>query len=51
MRKWKVIIEHEGKEIEIITKAMYYSDAYVEAEIKYPGCRVKNITEIKEPQE
>lgn len=51
MRKWKVIIEHEGQEIEIVTEARYYSDAYVEAETKYPGCRVKNITEIKEQQE
>lgn len=47
MRSWKVIIECNDKKIEIIVKAPYYSDAYKEAEKKYPGCIVKNVSEIK----
>jgi hypothetical protein len=51
MKKWKVIIELEGKEVELITEARYYSDAFVNAETQYPGCRVKSITEIKPLEE
>lgn len=51
MKKWKVIIEHDGKEVEIITEARYYSDAFVNAEMQYPGCRVKSITEMKNQED
>ena len=47
MKIWKVIIEYEGKVLEIKIEAQYYSDAYVNAEIKYPGCIVKSISQIK----
>lgn len=47
MKKWKVIIEYQGRVLEIIIEAKYYSDAYVNAETKYPECRVRSISEIK----
>lgn len=47
MRKWKVIIEHEGYLLELIIEAKYYSDAYIDAEKKHPGCIVKSIFEIR----
>lgn len=47
MKNWKVIIEYEGNTLEITTQAKYYSDAYVYAEINYPGCIVVSITEIR----
>lgn len=47
MKNWKIIIDCEGKTIEITVEAKYYSDAYVSAEVKYPGCTVLSITEIR----
>jgi hypothetical protein len=47
MKRWKVIIELENKTQEVIIKGTSYSDAYVSAEIKYPGCRIKSVSEIR----
>jgi hypothetical protein len=46
MKKWNIIIEYLGRELEIKIEANYYSDAYVKAELKYPGCRILSISEI-----
>lgn len=47
MKKWKIIIECKGKTSEVLIKAKYYSDAYLEAKKKYSECVVKSITEIR----
>jgi len=47
MKKWKVIIEFEKGTLEILLEAAFYSEAYIEAEKKYPGCVVKSITEVR----
>lgn len=54
MKNWKVTIEYETKVSEVIIKAKCYSHAYVKAAgayakvgLKYPGCIVKSISEIK----
>lgn len=48
MKNWKVIIDHEGKRLEVTMEAANYPDAYVNIEIKYPGCQIISITEIRE---
>jgi hypothetical protein len=48
MKNWKVIIEHKGRVVEIKIEARYYSDAYLEASKKYPGCVVKSISQIRD---
>lgn len=47
MKSWKIIIIHNEQVKEIIIEAQYYSDAYVNAELKYPGCIIKSISEIR----
>jgi hypothetical protein len=47
MKHWKVIIELENKTQEIFVEGKSYSDAYVKAEIKYPGCKIKSVSEIR----
>jgi hypothetical protein len=47
MKNWKVIIEDKGKTMELKIAARYYSDAYLEANKKHPGCTVKSISEIR----
>jgi hypothetical protein len=47
MKKWVVIIEYQNKELEVIIEAKYYSDAYINVEAEYPGCRIKRIFEVK----
>jgi hypothetical protein len=32
----------------VILQASFYSDAYVSAELKYPGCTIKSIVELRE---
>jgi hypothetical protein len=48
MRNWKIMIELNGKKMEIFTKATSYAEAFIYAEIHYPGCVVKSISEIRE---
>ena len=48
MKNWKVIIEHKNKTLEVIIEAKTYSEAYIKAEIKYLGCVVKSVSEIRE---
>ncbi len=48
MRNWKVIIEYKGKLLKVIVDTKYYSDPYEKAEKEYPGCTVKNISEIED---
>ena len=45
MKNWKVLIQYEGRTIEIFVEAYYYSTAKYTAEAQYPGCRVCSITE------
>jgi hypothetical protein len=47
MKKWKVTIELEGKVLEVITEAKFYSEAYISTELKYPGCIIKSVSEIR----
>jgi len=47
MKNWKIKIEYNNKTIEILIEARTYSDAYISAEIKYPGCVVKSVSEIR----
>ena len=48
MRNWKVIIEYGGKLLNVvIVVAKYYSDPYLQVEKEYPGCIVKNVSEIE----
>jgi hypothetical protein len=47
MKRWKIIIEYKGNTMEIIVDAKFYSDAYLEAERKFPGCIIKSILEIR----
>jgi hypothetical protein len=46
MKNWKVVIEYEGNTLELFVEGKFYSDAYVYAEINYPGCTVVSIKEI-----
>jgi hypothetical protein len=47
MKRWKVIIELQNKTQEVIIEGSSYSDAYVKAEIKYPDCKIKSVSEIR----
>lgn len=47
MKRWKVIIELKNQTQEIIVEGNSYSDAYVNAEIKFPGCKIKSVSEIR----
>jgi hypothetical protein len=47
MKSWRVLIQHQGKILEIIVEALYYSSARYTAEEQYPGCRVYSITEAR----
>jgi hypothetical protein len=47
MKRWKVVIELKNKTQEIIIEGNSYSDAYVNTEIKYPGCIIKSVSEIR----
>lgn len=47
MKNWKVKIEYKNKTIDVVIEAQTYSDAYIKAEIKYPGCVVKSVSEIR----
>jgi hypothetical protein len=47
MKNWKVIIQYNGKRMELIMEAGNYPDAYVNTEIQYPGCNIISITEIR----
>jgi hypothetical protein len=51
MKNWNILIQHEGKEFEIIIQAPYYSDAFVNTELKYRNCVIKRISEIRETPE
>jgi hypothetical protein len=48
MKNWKVKIEHTNKTLEVRVKATSYAEAYITAELKYPGCVVKSVSEIRE---
>lgn len=45
MKSWKVKIEYESKTSIVIIKAGTYAEAYIKAEIQYPGCVVKSVSE------
>ena len=45
MKNWKILIQHEGKVIEVFVDAFYYSTAKYSAEEQYPGCKVCSIIE------
>jgi hypothetical protein len=47
MKNWKVKIEYENKTQDVTIKATTYSEAYIKAEIDYPGCVVKSVSEIR----
>jgi hypothetical protein len=47
MKNWKVKIEYKNKTMEIILQANTYSEAYIAAEMKYAGCVVKSVSEIR----
>jgi hypothetical protein len=47
MKNWKVKIEYQSKTIEVVITATSYAEAYIKAEINYPGCVVKSISELK----
>jgi hypothetical protein len=46
MKKWKVVIEVDSKEKELIMVGDRYSDVYIDVIIKYPECRIVCIIEI-----
>jgi hypothetical protein len=47
MKNWKVTIEYKNKTIEVIIEAKTYSEAYIKTEIKYFGCVIKSVSEIR----
>lgn len=47
MRVWEFKIKHEGNLLNIRIEAKYYYDACLETQKKYPGCVIKNISEIR----
>jgi hypothetical protein len=47
MRNWKVTIEYKNRIMEVIIQANAYPEAYIAAELKYPGCVVKGVSEIR----
>jgi hypothetical protein len=47
MKSWKVIIEYKNQILEVRTEAKLYSEVYIKIGIKYPGCVVKSISEIR----
>jgi hypothetical protein len=49
MKTWKVKIEYESKTLEVLFEATSYAEAYIKAEIKYPGCLVKSVSEVRKP--
>ncbi len=40
MNTWKVTIEHKGITVEITIKATTFSDAFTQAGLEYPNCKV-----------
>lgn len=48
MKNWKIRIEYENKTLEVVLYATSYPEAYIAAEIKYPGCIVQSVSEIRE---
>jgi len=51
MKNWKVTIEHKNKTLEVTIEAKTYSEAYIKTEIKYFGCVIKSVSEIREKKE
>lgn len=47
MKNWNVKIEYNNKTIEVLLEAKTYSEAYIAAEINYPGCVVKSVSEVR----
>lgn len=47
MKHWKVIIDHENVRMTITIEAQSYPDAYVKTGLKYPGCTIVSISEIR----
>jgi hypothetical protein len=47
MKNWKIVIEYKGKTLSIELEARSYADAYIEVELKYPGCVIKSISEVR----
>jgi hypothetical protein len=47
MKRWKVIIELQNKTLEVLTEAKTYSEAYINVEIQYPGCKIKSVSEVR----
>jgi hypothetical protein len=47
MKTYKVIIEYENQILEIYTEAKFYSEAYIAIEIKYPGCIIRSLLEVR----
>lgn len=47
MSTWKIILEYNFQTIELIVNASSFSEAYMEAEKKYPGCKVASVKQIE----
>jgi hypothetical protein len=47
MKSWKVTIEYKNKTMEIVVSGASYAEAYINAELRYPGCVVKSVSEIR----
>lgn len=47
MKNWKVVINYQNKTLTIELEARSYADAYIEMELRYPGCTIKSISEIR----
>jgi len=47
MKKWKVIIEKNGKQTEIIISGERYSNVYIETSNRHPGHEIISISEIR----
>jgi hypothetical protein len=49
MSNWKIVLSHNGKNVELIIKAKSYSEAYLNVGVEYPESRILSIKLIKRP--
>lgn len=47
MRRWKITVEFENRIFEEIIESVSYTEAYINIEVLYPGCRVLSISEVR----
>jgi hypothetical protein len=42
------MIEYKGQLLKLLVDTNYYADPYMKVEKEYPGCIIKNVSEIED---